>query len=498
MTTTTGTTARPPDGHVSDGASSFRLFDMVLFSVCAILLLSQLTVTASIGPTAIFWTLVIIIVFFVPYGLVTSELGSTYPDAGGIYAWVVRAFGSRWGTRVSWLYWVNVAIWVPSVYLMFSGAVSSMFFGGNLTFWVQVAIAVVLIWINFWVNVRGLGTGTWVSNVGAGITVLVIGIIGVSGVVYALQNGSATTWSLDSILPQDAPSAMALAIPVILYNFLGFELMSSASPQMANPKRDVPRTIAAAGLLIGGFYLVATVGMQLLIPADQISKTTGLIDVLNKGLGTSDVARAAVTILGIGSLFCFFAALIPWTIGANLSAAEAGNRGSLPKVFGRTHSKLGTPVGAAMLCSVVGTLVTVGFAALDSLTNGAVDNLFWQLFAFSSLIFLLPYVVMMLAFRKLRRSDSDRPRPYRVPGGIVVAEAVSWLSVVVLVIAAVFFTVNPWSFDPGVTFPILVGLAITLVIQEIFCHMSPRWSRLRAVERGEEVAPATNLSPNLS
>jgi amino acid transporter len=338
MTTTTGTTARPPDGHVSDGASSFRLFDMVLFSVCAILLLSQLTVTAAIGPTAIFWTLLIIIVFFVPYGLVTSELGSTYPDAGGIYAWVVRAFGSRWGTRVSWLYWVNVAIWVPSVYLMFSGALSSMFFGGNLTFWVQVAIAVVLIWINFWVNVRGLGTGTWVSNVGAGITVLVIGIIGVSGVVYALQNGSATTWSLDSILPQDAPSAMALAIPVILYNFLGFELMSSASPQMANPKRDVPRTIAAAGLLIGGFYLIATVGMQLLIPADQISKTTGLIDVLNKGLGTSDVARAAVTVLGIGSLFCFFAALIPWTIGANLSAAEAGNRGSLPKVFGDRKS----------------------------------------------------------------------------------------------------------------------------------------------------------------
>ena len=89
-------TDRPPTGAGATGRPTFRMFDMVLFSVAAMLLLSQLTVTAAVGPTAIFWTVAIIIVFFVPYGLVTSELGSAYPDAGGIYAWVVRAFGNRW------------------------------------------------------------------------------------------------------------------------------------------------------------------------------------------------------------------------------------------------------------------------------------------------------------------------------------------------------------------------------------------------------------------
>lgn len=490
---TAQTDKRPgPEGGTARPA--FRMFDMVLFSVCAMLLLSQLTVTASVGPSAIFWTVLIIIAFFVPYGLVTSELGSTYPDAGGIYAWVVRAFGNRWGSRVSWWYWLNVALWVPSVYLMFSGALSSMFFDGKLNFWVQVAITVVLIWVNFWVNARSLKTGTWVSNVGAGITVAVIVVLAVAGGIYASAHGSATHWTVSSMLPHNGTSALVLALPIVIYNFLGFELMSSASTQMSNPKRDVPKTIAIAGVLIGGFYLIATVGMQLLLPASDISDTTGLMDTLSKGLGDSGVAKVFLDVLGVGALYCFFACLIPWTIGANIAASESAQQGDLPKVFARTHERRGTPVGAAMLCSIVGTVVTVGYAGLFSLTNGAIDDLFWNLFAFSSVIFLLPYIVMMLAFRKLRRSDPDRPRPYRVPGGPTLEFLVTWVSVVLLIAAAVFFVWNPFDFSWKVTGSILIGLAVTFVIQEIFCKRSPEWTRQRAAERGETRQPVGELT----
>ncbi|MCV2395714.1 APC family permease [Actinotalea sp. M2MS4P-6] len=486
--TTTDAPARP----------AFRMFDMVLFSVAAMLLLSQITVTASVGPSAIFWTVAIIVLFFAPYGLVTAELGSAYPDAGGIYAWVVRAFGNRWGSRVSWWYWVNVGLWVPSVYLMFSGAISSMFFGGELNFWVQVAITVALIWVNYWVNARSLETGTWVSNLGAGITLAVIAALAIAGGMYASANGSATEWSFSAILPTDAMPALALALPVIIYNFLGFELMSSASTQMENPRRDVPRTILIAGALIGGFYLLATVGMQLIYPADEISETTGLLDALQRGFGDSTVAHVVVTVLGIGALFCFFASLVPWTIGANLAAAESAQQGDLPKVFARKHPVRGTPVGAALLTSVVGTVFTVGYAALFSLTDGAIDDVFWNLFAFSSVIFLLPYIVMMLAFRKLRRIDPDRVRPYRVPGGAVAIWVFTWIPTVLLAAAVVFFVWNPFDFSWAVTGSILIGLAVTVVLQEWFCHKSPQWTRERALERGDEPEAEPELAETLS
>lgn len=472
---------RPPTA--TGEKKTFKVFNMVLFSVAAMLLLSQLTVTAMAGPTVVFWTIAIIILFFIPYGLVTSELGSTYPDAGGIYSWIVRAFGNRWGTRVSWWYWLNVALWVPSVYLMFSGVISSLFFDGKLNFWIQVLITIVLIWINFWVNARSLETGAWVSNLGAAITLGVILILGVVGVIYASTNGSATEWTLSSMLPQNGLPAVALALPIVIYNFLGFELMSSASTQMENPKRDVPKTILIAGSLIGLFYLIGTVGMQMLIPADEISETQGLIDALLLGFGGSTTARVIVTILAIGVLFCFFACLIPWTVGANIAAAESAIQGDLPKVFSKLHPKRKTPVGAAFLTSVVGTVFTVAYAALFAITDGRVEDLFWNLFAFSSVIFLLPYVALMLAFLKLRKIDPDATRPYRVPGGIVWAHLLTWIPVVLLLLAALFFVVNPFEFDPAVTVSILVGLGITVVIEEYFVYKSKVWQVQRKAEQ---------------
>jgi hypothetical protein len=106
----------------------------------------------------------------------------------------------------------------------------------------------------------------------------------------------------------------------------------------------------------------------------------------------------------------------PWTIGADLAGAEAAQQGDLLPIFATTHATRGTPVGAAMLCSIVGTVFTLGCAGLFSLTGGAIDDVFWNLFAFSSVIFLLPYIVMMLAFGKLRRLDPDRPRAVPRPG----------------------------------------------------------------------------------
>jgi amino acid transporter len=476
------TTATGDAGAAVGTPKTLRIFDMVLFSVAAMLLLSQLTLSASIGPSAIFWTLAIIVVFFLPYGLVTAELGSTYPDAGGIYSWVVRAFGKAWGTRVSWWYWVNVGLWVPSVYLMFSGAISSMFFDGNLAFWAQVGITLVLIWINFWINIRSLEVGSWVSNAGAIITVVVIVALAVAGVVHMMSDGSATEWTVSGMLPTDALPAIALALPIIVYNFLGFELMSSASKDMENPKRDVPKAIGIAGILIGAFYLIATVGMLQIIPAEEISETTGLVDALKIGFGDSTLATVAVTVLGIGVLFAFFAALIPWTIGANLAAAESARQGDLPHLFARMHRTRRTPIGAALTTAGVGTAVVLVYGVLFSVTDGAIDDLFWSLFAFSSVIFLLPYIVMMLAFRKLRRIDPDVERPYRVPGGRTMVALITWVPVVLLGLAALFFVWNPFEFDGSFTAAILAGIAVAVIIQEVFVHRAPVWAAARAAE----------------
>ena len=59
------------------------LSSLTLFSVCAVLVVDGLTASASIGPSSITWWIITLILFVIPYGLISSELGTTYPGEGG-------------------------------------------------------------------------------------------------------------------------------------------------------------------------------------------------------------------------------------------------------------------------------------------------------------------------------------------------------------------------------------------------------------------------------
>jgi amino acid transporter len=79
----------------------FKLFDAVLAAVCIILVVEAAAPSAAIGNSQYFWWLLMLVAFFLPYGLVSAELGTTYTGEGGLFDWVNRAFGRKWGSRVA-------------------------------------------------------------------------------------------------------------------------------------------------------------------------------------------------------------------------------------------------------------------------------------------------------------------------------------------------------------------------------------------------------------
>lgn len=455
-----------------------RRFDVTLFTVCAILVIDQLAASAAIGTSAVFWWMFTLILFFVPYALIAAELGAAYPEEGGIYAWVRRAYGARWGARASWLYWINVALWMPSVYVLFAGMLSQMF-APEMSLWTKIAMGIAMTWITVYLNIISLNIGKWVPNVGAVIKALIMLSIGIGGVVYAMRHGLANDMSLPGLAP--TWQAGLAFLPVIVYNFMGFELMSGASEEMANPQRDVPRAIIISGLLIAAFYLLATVGMLIALPVSQIGLIEGLLDSLHRLFDELRWGAGFVTLLGIGALFTFVANMVTWTIGANRSASEAAERGDLPPVFGKLHATHRTPANAALITGAVSTAVII----LYGLVAANAEELFWTLFAFSSIVFLLPYLLMFGAFLKLRRTDAARPRPYRVPGGAPVARLLALLCVLFIVQAIVLFIWVPGAaFDRQKGLVILGGVLGTLIIGEALI-----WRALRAA-RATQQQPA--------
>ena len=75
-----------------------KTIDMTLFTVCAIIVIDTLAASATIGASTISWWILTLILFFIPYGLVTAELGTTYSSSSGfpVNPWIGRMPSRFW------------------------------------------------------------------------------------------------------------------------------------------------------------------------------------------------------------------------------------------------------------------------------------------------------------------------------------------------------------------------------------------------------------------
>ena len=90
----------------------FGRFDMLFFLLCTLVGLDTLGAVASNGAQGFTWLIFLAIFFFVPYALLTAELGSTFTEEGGSYIWVKLAFGRFRRPIQSVLYWLSNPIWL--------------------------------------------------------------------------------------------------------------------------------------------------------------------------------------------------------------------------------------------------------------------------------------------------------------------------------------------------------------------------------------------------
>jgi amino acid transporter len=445
--------------------------DLVLFTVCAILTIDTLASSAAMGASWFSWWLITMTVFFIPYGLITAELGSAWPGEGGVYIWVREAFGPRWGSTAAWLYWINNATWAPSVYLIFAGTFGQMFLKTHSA-WQDAGIAIALTWLTVLVGIVRLEVSKWLPNIGAVVKALIFLALGAFG-LSALLRGKppANDFSASAFLPRWNDSLAYL--PALLYSTFGFELMSSAGGEMRNPKRDVPIVIFWSGALIAILYSFAIGGILFAVPIEKLSIVTGTWDalaVLGKEWGRA--GDAAVFLLGLGFLYACVANVVTWSLGANRVAAVAAEEGMLPPALGRLHPRFQTPYLAFVAMGVVSTALLVGGAILSR----SQSNIFWMTFRVTALCLLLCYLLVFPAFLVLRKRRPDQPRPYRLPGGRVAAAVATWVCTLYIFGGCVlFFAPSPTSQEP-VKESIILGV-LTLVTILAGWFLMPRAAR---------------------
>lgn len=442
----------------------FRLIDVILSVICVVFVAEAAAPVASIGNSQYFWWLLMIVAFLLPYGLISCELGTAYAGDGGLYDWIKKAYpNTRWAARASFYYWVNFPLWMASLAVMCPALIGTAL-GIELGTLPSLALQLGFIWVVTLIALYPVCDSKGILNASAAIKILLALALGGLGVYYVVNNGFVNPMTPASFLPSFDLHSLSY-ISVIIFNFLGFEVVCTYADSMQNPRRQIPVSIILGGIVIAAIYLFSAFGIGAAVPVDEISPDSGLIDALIAMTGRT--GGWFISLAAILFLVTLFGNMISWSMGVNSTAAYAADRGDMPALFSRRRQKNDMPVGSALASGVVATIVCLAGVAMEYLLPDS--SLFWSFFALNLVMLLLSYLPVFPAFLKLRKADPDTPRPFRVPGGKFILPVIACLPFI-MIIAAIIFTAVPFSFDAQTLsyyLPITVGSLVAVLIGEI-------------------------------
>lgn len=452
----------------------FRLFSAILVTVCVILVGDSIAPTASIGYSQYFWWAFLLLAFFLPYGLISAELSTQYPSEGGIYTWVKQAFGPKWAGRVAWFYWVNFPIWIASLADLITTYLLQML-GFTMTWPVILAIQAGYIFLVSILGVLRISQSAWLASLGSIVKVLFMAGLGILGIYVFVTQGTANpvnSWTdfFPFVSPDGHVDFTGLSlVAMIIFNMLGFEVISTFGDDMVNPKKEIPRALIVGGILIAIAYLLPSFGISVATKFDKINLNTGMLDsyqTLLAAIGLSAAAIKALTLV-IGGFFIYtlVANISSWNFGINSVVAYAAEDGAFPKSWAK-RNRAGVPyvvsIWTCLLALVISALSVVIVQCVP-----AVKSTFWPLFTLSLVILLLAYLPMFFAFIKLHKRGLVVKRGYWIKGGRIRIFLTGFIPAL-LVTFSLFFTLVP-EFNTAAferTWFLIVGMSAAIIIGE--------------------------------
>src|SRR4051812_18741469 len=390
----------------------FGRFDMLFFLICTLVGVDTLGQVASNGPEGFTWLVVLAVLFFVPYALLTAELGAAFTDEGGCYVWTKLAWGRFVAAVTSVMYWLSNPVWMGGLLCITAVTTFNTFFFdlGNVG---QYVFSLVFIWFAVWAAVLSFGVGKWIPTLGAWARIVLLAFFTFSVVVYAFKHGL------------HAPSAGKFSpsytlfiglVPVLFFNFVGFELPSAAGDEMKDPQKDVPFTVLRAAMTSVVLYGVPVLAIIMVLPSDKITGLGGFIDAMKTVFTVYGGASGAIgDVTAAAFILVLLSSGTTWLMGSDRSQAVAGYDGAGPRILGTFSTRYGTPIVVNFLSGCVSTLVMV---LAFQLSGGNAEKYFSAVLNVVLLFTTISYLAIFPALIKLRYSHGHVYRPYKVPFGM--------------------------------------------------------------------------------
>jgi amino acid transporter len=401
----------------------FGRFDILFFLICTIVGVDTIASVASSGGQAFTWMIILAIVFFVPQALLFAELGTAFPQEGGPYLWTRLAFGHLAGAINNFMYWVTNPVWLGGTLAFSAITALQVFFndGNDYPPVVLNVIALLFIWVAVLAAVLSFKVGKWITTVGAFARFALLGLFTVSVVVFAIKNG---VHGLSAAGFQVTAGGFVLLIGVLLFNYVGFELPSSAGEEMKNPAKDVPFAIFRSTIFSFLLYALPILGILIVLPLGEVTNFGGFVDAIQMVFTVygGHVSHGAPVLSGAGQalgdlsailfVLCVLTSGVTWIMGSDRALAVSGYDGAAPRFFGVINARFGTPVRVNIFSGIVATIV---FILAEVITQGQAAKFFGAVLGVTISTTLISYLLIYPALWKLRKSKPDVARPFKMP-----------------------------------------------------------------------------------
>ena len=370
----------------------------------------------AMGPILLVWAFGGLLVLF--GSLTLAELSAILPEAGGPYVYLRHSLGRVWAFLYSWNhFFINAAGSVAAISVAFATylgsfipelsptnpllSVSFPVFGQVQMIsvgWIQI-VAIAVIALVTWINVRGVRFGGWVMSVFT--SAKIVALVALIAAAAFSRKGSAAhflpwwpaRWNSDLL------SAFGLSMISVLWAYDGWTSVTLTAGEIKNPERNVPRSLIFGTLTVIALYVGANLAYAYILPLEAMAGSPRV---------AADVARAVLGPFGasliIIGILCSTFGTVNGSILTNPRAIYAGGAdGTFPRAFGRVHPRFKTPSVA---------ITTLGIWAAVLTLSGKYEQIISYV-VFGSWGF---YALTALSVIILRRMMPDAPRPYKAWG----------------------------------------------------------------------------------
>ena len=337
-------------------------------------------------------------------GLSYAELIATIPEAGAAAAFAEESFGPRVAFVTGWMDVLVNTIAAPAVAIGFAGYLAGLI-GGSEPFIVVATL---------------LGCAA-VALAGAGETVKLaslFALIEAAGLILVVVVGAPFLGDVDLLQLDHGATGLLAGASLVFFAYTGFEEIATLSEEIENPGRNVPLALLIAIVVTTGLYVAVAAVAVSVVPAAELAGDSSPL---------ASVARVAAServadVLSVVALFATFnTVLLVLATGARAMYGMSRRR-LLPPVVGRVWADRGTPWVAIAISTAIALVfgLTGDISFVAQVTNFSVFALF---------------VVVNASVIRLRHTQPDRLRPFRIRpsiGRVPVISVVGLLSALLL------------------------------------------------------------------